>query len=113
MTKRERQGLVKKISTEINTLKKRVAVMEESANLFSPERPGSRLSLRDVIKMKSADERKLRTARVCLHKLESALKKIDGPEFGTCFICEQPIPLVRLLAMPETTRCIECEEKQQ
>ena len=85
--------------------------MEESANLLSPEGPGSRISLRDMIKMKSAEERKLRAARVRLNKLESALKKIDDPEFGTCFICEQPIPLARLLAIPETTRCIKCEEE--
>lgn len=111
MTKQERQGLAKKITTEINTFKKVVAVMEESANLLSPEGPGRRSSLRDIIKMKSADERELRAARVRLNKLESALKKIDGPEFGTCFICEQPIPFARLLAISETTRCIKCEDE--
>jgi len=111
MTKQERQGLVKKISTEINTLKKLVTVMEEPANLLSPEGPGGRLSLRDMIKIKSAVERELRAARVRLNKLESALKKIDDPAFGTCYICEQPIPLVRLLAIPETTRCIKCEDR--
>ena len=111
MTKQERQGLVKKISPEINKLKKLVAVMEQSANLITPEGPGGRLSLRDKIKMKSADERELRAARVRLNKLENALKKIDDPEFGTCFICEQPILFARLLAIPETTRCIKCEDE--
>jgi DnaK suppressor protein len=111
MTKQGRQRLVKIISSEINTLKKNVAVMEESKNLSSPERPGCRLSLRDMIKMKSVDERELRAARVRLNKLESALKRIDDPEFGTCFICEQPISLARLLAIPETTRCIKCEDQ--
>jgi len=111
MTKQERQRLAKKITTEINTFKKVVAVMEESANLLSPEGPGGRFSLRDMIKMKSADERELRAARGRLNKLESALKRIDDPEFGTCFICEQPIPLVRLLAIPETTRCIKCKDE--
>ena len=111
MTKQERQGLVKKISPEINKLKKLVAVMEQSANLITPEGPGGRLSLRDMIKMKSADERELRAAKVRLNKLASALKKIDDPAFGTCYICEQPILLERLLAIPETTRCIKCEEE--
>ncbi len=111
MTKQKRQRLIKKISAEIDALKKLVAVMEESANLLSPAGPGSRLSLRDMIRMKSADERELRAARVRLNRLERALKKIDGPEFGTCFICEKPIPFARLLAIPETTRCIKCEEE--
>ena len=113
MTKQERQGLLKKISSEINTLKKLVAVMEKSANLVSPEGPCGRLSLRDKIKLKSADERELRAARVRLNKLESALKKIDDPAFGTCYICEQPIPFARLLAIPETTRCVKCEDELQ
>ena len=111
MTKQQRQGLAKKISTEISALKKLVAVMEKSANLLHPDGPGNRFSLRDMIKMKSADERQLRAARVRLNRLERALNKIDDPEFGTCFICEQPVPLARLLVIPETTRCIKCEDK--
>ena len=111
MTKKEKQRLREKISAEINILKELLVVMEESANLHSPEGPGNRISLRDMIKMKSVDERELRSARVRLNKLESAFKKIGNPGFGTCFICEQPIPLARLLAVPETTRCIKCEEE--
>jgi len=113
MTKQERQGLVKKIFTEINTFKKHAAAMEEAAILSSSEGQSGRFSLRDMIKMKSADERQLRAARVRLDKLESALKKIDNPEFGNCFICEQTIPFARLLAAPETTRCIKCEDESQ
>ena len=74
MTKQERKGLLKKISTEISALKKIVAVMEESANLIIPEGPGGRSSLRDMIKMKSADERQLRAARVRLNKVGARVK---------------------------------------
>lgn len=112
MTKTTRQKLVEKISTEISASRNIVAVMEKSANLLPPDGPGYRFSLRDMINMKSADERQLRAARVRLNRLERALSKIDDPEFGTCFICEQPVPLARLLVIPETTRCIKCEDKQ-
>lgn len=111
MTKLERQRLTKKISTEINSFKKLAAVVEQSENHFSSEGPGSRFSLRDMIKMKSADERQLRAGRVRLNRLESALKKIDNPGFGTCFICEQPIPFATLIAAPETTRCTKCKDE--
>ena len=107
-------GLLKSLqpahSREINAFKKHAAVMGKPANLISPEGPAVRFSLREMINMKSSDERHLRTARVKLNKLESALKKINNPEFGTCFICEQPIPLARLSANPGTTRCIKCED---
>jgi len=109
MTDRER--LIVKITNEIGSSRKYISVMKESAGLPSPEGPGGRFSLRDMINMKSADERELRAARVRLNKLESALRRLDGPEFGTCFICEQPIPFARLLAIPETTRCIKCEDE--
>ena len=111
MTKLERQKLVKKISTESSALKKLVAVMEKSADLIHPEGPGGRFSLRDMIKMRSADERQLRAARVRMNSLDRALNKIDDPEFGTCFICEQHIPFARLLAISGTTRCIKCKDQ--
>ena len=111
MTKLERQGLAERISTEINSFKKPAAVSEGPEKLFSSEGTLIRGSLRDMIKTKSADERQLRAAKVRLNMLESALKKIDNPDFGDCFICEQPIPYARLFAIPETTRCIKCEAK--
>ena len=110
MRKRERQGLINKISTEIDILRKLFAVLEESAKLSSPESSAGRSSLGDMIKAKSAKERKLRAAKLRLNKLESALKKIDDLDFGTCFICEQPIPIAILIETPEITRCFRCED---
>lgn len=111
MTKGKREKLVKIISTEISAVKKLLAVLENSAKLLSPEDTGRRSSLREMIQTKSANERELRAAQLRLNKLERALKKIDDPEFGICFVCEQPIPLARLMEMPEITRCMKCEDK--
>lgn len=111
MTKGKREKLLKIISTEINAVKKLLAVLEESAKLLPSEDSGRRPSLGEMIQTKSADERELRAAQLRLNKLECALKKIDDPEFGICFICEQAIPLARLMEMPEITRCMKCEDK--
>ena len=111
MKKAERKKLTEKIASEIGEVKRLIAVLEEAAKLLSNEGSGGRFSLRETIKAKSAGEGELRAAKVRINKLERAVKKIDDPDFGICFICEQVIPFARLMEMPETTRCIECEDK--
>ena len=111
MKKRERQGHVNRITSEIDISRKLLAVLEGPGKLSYPESSAGRSSLGDMIKAKSAKERQLRAARLRLNKLESALKNIDGPDFGTCFICEQPIEIAILLETPEITRCIRCKDK--
>jgi len=111
MKKAERKKLAEKIAVEIGEVKRLIAVREEAAKLLSSEGSGRRFSLREMIKTKSANEGELRAAKVRINKLERALKKIDAPDFGICFICEQTIPVARLMEMPETTRCIKCEDE--
>jgi len=48
-----------------------------------------------------------------LDKIETALRKIDDREFGTCEECDEPIGRKRLEARPETTLCIRCKEDQE
>ena len=111
MTKGERDRLVEISSTEIDAVKRRIAVLEESAKLLFPEDNAGSSSLREMIKTKSANERDLRPARLRLNKLERVLKNIDDADFGICYICEQPIPVVRLIEMPGISRCTKCEDK--
>ncbi len=42
------------------------------------------------------------------YQLEQALGGIDQPGFGRCRVCDRPIPIERLLALPESTRCASC-----
>ena len=111
MTKGERDRLVEISSTEIDAVKRRIAVLEESAKLLFHEDNAGRPGLREMIKTKSANERDLRPARLRLNKLERVLKNIDDADFGICYICEQPIPVVRLIEMPGISRCTKCEDK--
>jgi RNA polymerase-binding transcription factor DksA len=40
--------------------------------------------------------------------VSDALARIEANEYGICTNCNELIPYGRLLAMPETTRCIGC-----
>jgi DnaK suppressor protein len=48
-----------------------------------------------------------------LDKIDRALQKIIGGEFGVCEECGEEISVKRLEARPETTLCIRCKEDQE
>ena len=47
-------------------------------------------------------------ARAHLAELDNALALIDNAGFGVCVVCEKPIDIERLLALPESVRCVSC-----
>lgn len=44
-----------------------------------------------------------------LSSLCNALVRIDDVSFGMCEICNDPIPIERLFAVPGTTLCVPCK----
>ena len=47
-------------------------------------------------------------ARARLAELDSALALIDQDGFGRCVACGKPIGIERLMARPESVRCVTC-----
>lgn len=45
-----------------------------------------------------------------LEAIDAALKSLDAGTYGVCVDCSQPIAQPRLLATPEASRCIACQE---
>ncbi len=48
-----------------------------------------------------------------LDKINKALERLDGGNFGVCEECGEEISVKRLEARPETTLCIRCKEDQE
>ena len=44
-----------------------------------------------------------------LASIENALVRMKDGQYGLCEGCEQPIPMVRLQALPYATYCIQCK----
>jgi len=44
-----------------------------------------------------------------LLQLEDALARIKRGTYGICTLCKRTIPMVRLEAVPTTTKCVECK----
>lgn len=43
-----------------------------------------------------------------LVKVEHALLRLERGEYGDCEVCNQPIPVARLEALPYVTLCVDC-----
>lgn len=48
-----------------------------------------------------------------LHRIDTALEKIENNTFGLCELCEKKISKVRLKAVPYAELCVPCQEKQE
>ena len=97
-----------KIKFEIEKAKNEIKELKSITAPISPENSIGRISRMDAINNKSVAEAALSTKEVKLRKLEEALNKVDTPSFGTCINCHNPIPLGRILLMPESDKCVNC-----
>jgi DnaK suppressor protein len=49
-------------------------------------------------------EREMHTLR----EVDLSLRRMETGEYGVCGVCEEPIPVARLNAIPWTRRCVQC-----
>ena len=48
-----------------------------------------------------------------LKQLEDALNRINRGTYGICRECKNPIPIVRLEAVPTATKCVDCKNESK
>ena len=107
MTEAQRNALKEKIVTELDRVAQDIKSLEEITQPVGTE------DMDDITRMDSIVNKSVNTAALTASRsrragLEYALKRIDDPEFGYCADCGEEIPIARLLAMPETTLCVDC-----
>jgi DnaK suppressor protein len=96
------------IQKKIRQVSEHILELEDLTRPVAPDVSIGRISRMDAINNKSVNEAALRQAREKLHGLQYALDNIDNPSFGICTRCGEPIPMGRILIMPESTRCMRC-----
>ncbi len=99
-----------KIESEILKTEQKVAEYKELTRPIEPENAIGRISRMDAINNKSVVEAALRKAVMKLKNLNMALTKIDDDDFGICIRCHKPIPLGRILFMPQARSCVACSQ---
>ena len=105
LSEQEKHVLHEAIVNGIRDIRDDIASLEEAVQPISPDNAIGRVSRMDAISSKSVNEELLRQAKQRLGQLEQALQRIDGADYGVCTRCGIVIPVGRLLAMPESTRC--------
>lgn len=95
----------------IEEIKKTEESIDEYKVLVQPIAPDNaygRISRMDAIVRKSVSEELLRKAEERLSKLKTIETTIDTKDFGLCKRCKNPIPIMRILMVPESPYCINC-----
>lgn len=111
MTDSERKELKQKMSAQIDALKHEIEAHKEASKPVAPDVAIGRLTRMEAINAKSISEASLASARNRMGLLERAIRRIDTDEdFGLCALCDEPIPIKRLMLLPHATRCVRCAE---
>lgn len=113
MNKQEKTKLKQLVETSFNKLSKHVSELQvrderlsrKTSNLYN-DRQENELDDREV------NEYALQTATKKLVALQRTLSKIEEENFGNCIRCGNPIPIARLMAVPEATKCLECAARE-
>ena len=107
---RPKQEIKKRIFEELKKTEEAILDYKESTKPISPENAIGRVSRMDAINNKSVVEAALRKAEEKLNKLKLVLNKVDDTDFGICIRCGEPIPIGRVLLMPQSRNCVRCAQ---
>lgn len=68
----------------------------------------SRTELRELTRELERERARFDADSQRYHVLNEALGRMAAGGYGTCAICDAPIPFARLSVMPETIYCVTC-----
>jgi DnaK suppressor protein len=108
MTDQEKKDIKAKVLAEIDKTEKSIADYKELTKPISPENAIGRISRMDAINNKSVTEAALRQAESKLKNLQLVLENMEDQDFGLCQMCQKPIPIGRILLMPQSRFCVNC-----
>jgi len=106
---KEKKTVIKlKIKEEIKKTEFLIQDYKEMCKPIAPENAIGRVSRMDAINNKSVNEVALKKAEEKLKKLQQVEKNIKSDNFGQCIKCKKPIPIARILIVPESNKCVNC-----
>ncbi|NQV50530.1 MAG: TraR/DksA C4-type zinc finger protein [Candidatus Marinimicrobia bacterium] len=108
MNTEEKQLLRERIHSEISSANEQVLELEELTQPIVPDAAIGRISRMEAMNTKSVNELLLSKTKTKLQKLETSLSFIDRADYGLCRTCKKPIPLGRMMMLPESDKCVDC-----
>ena len=108
MTTQEKVALKEIIEKKIVSIDDQIEDLKELTKPIAPDCAIGRVSRMDAINNKAINDNALSKKRQQLQGLQDALENIDMPDFGKCISCGAPIPIGRILLVPESRICVKC-----
>ena len=97
-----------RVQEELEVCRLDVERLEVSARPVAPDKALGRITRMDSLNDQGINVATLARQREKIYNLEQALEAIDRPGFGDCVMCGGAIPAERLMAMPDSNRCVAC-----
>ena len=108
MNASERSQIKARIQDDIEEARRLITELEELTQPIAPDDAIGRLSRMEAINNKSVNEHLLVKTQSKLAKLEVSLNRVDQDDYGLCRTCKDPIPVGRLMMLPEVEKCVNC-----
>ena len=100
----KRDALRKKLAEEFNVSVKSLARISRGGDVGDAASDGASDELNSQLAALESRE---------LNQIERAIQLMREGRYGTCEICEKPIPITRLNALPFAPLCIDCQRRQE
>lgn len=109
MQEKDRQKLKQLIRQELTDIDQHIVKLKQRSAPISPDNAIGRLSRMEAIGEQGVHQTALLAAQNRQQELKSALSRIEEDDhYGICEQCDEPIPLARLMLMPESRYCVRC-----
>jgi len=110
----DRDKLKTLIASELESIGRHINDLEERCQPVSPDNAIGRLSRMEAIGERGVQQTALAAAQQRFQELKLALTRIENDEnYGYCQRCDEPIPLARLMLMPESSYCVKCLQSEK
>lgn len=108
MDKKQLNDIIKTIKEAISKTEADIIKFKEMTKPIAPDDAIGRISRMDAINNKSVTEASLRKSQDKLKQLKYILQNTSNADFGLCAKCKAPIPIGRMLLMPQSRFCVNC-----
>ena len=112
MDSSERKQVIASIDQQTSELQSQIEQLKNNIKPVAPDDAIGRLTRMEAIASKGVNETNLNDCRLRLEKLQHCRQQVDDEDFGYCQSCDEPIPLARLLLVPDATVCVACAQKE-
>ena len=110
----DRKKLRVLVENELASLDQHIEELKRRCEPISPDNAIGRLSRMEAIGERGVHQTALAAATERQRALQLAMQRIDGDEYyGLCERCDEPIPLARLMLMPESRYCVSCLQSDE